>query len=687
MGEKHLYTNRLIREKSPYLLQHAHNPVDWYPWGEEAIAAAKAKEKPIFLSIGYATCHWCHTMEVESFENHAIAELMNDTFINIKVDREELPEVDALYMEFAQSMMAGSTGWPLNVFLTPDLKPFFAATYLPPVNQDSMMGLTELIHHIKQLWDGHEREKIEFQASKIVEFFGENQEVSGEDLPSKLQMEQLSEIYFKIADPLYGGFKGAPKFPIGYQYLFLLTSSYLEKDSRPLFLMERTLDMMHRGGIYDHVGGGFSRYSVDERWLIPHFEKMLYDNALLADAYTNAWRFTKKNDYREIACKILDYVLRDMTHPEGGFYSAEDADSDGHEGLFYVWKYHELEAILGMERLKIFANFYGVTPDGNFEGANVLHIPLGIEEFAAIHNKDSASLKRELQEDLDKLFAVREKRHHPLKDDKILTSWNALMIHAMIEAGSAFGETRYIEAAKKCIHFLRNNLWHGTEVKRRWRDSEALHRGGLDDYAFLIRALLTLFERGEGVGYLQWAIELTDHVEMTFKADHGAFYQSDGQDPLVILRKCSFTDGAEPSGNAIHTENLIRLHRITLNEKYLQQAEDVLRAVKKTLDNYSPGYFYHVMNVGRYYDTGSATWIIQVDPQNKHVAEIKRAFAESFRPYDTAIFCYATDKLEGLIPSLASYPLKDGKTTLYQCFKGRCLAPKNDIHEILEVLK
>ncbi len=688
MDGKHLFTNRLIKEKSPYLLQHAHNPVDWYSWSDEAIAAAKAQDKPIFLSIGYATCHWCHTMESESFENPAIGELMNETFINIKVDREELPEVDSLYMEFAQGMMAGASGWPLNVILTPTLEPFFAATYLPPVTREGMMGLTELVHHIRELWVGGEWDKIEYQASKIVEFFAENFEISGTDLPEKKQVQELAEIYFKIADPIYGGLKGAPKFPVGYQYNFLLICSAILNDSRALFLVERTLDMMHRGGIYDHIGGGFSRYSTDERWLIPHFEKMLYDNALLSEAYTNAWRYTKKPIYREVACDVLNYILRDMTHPEGGFYSAEDADSEGHEGLFYVWKYRELESALGKERMKTFADFYGVTKEGNFEGANVLHAPLGTHEFSAKHFYDVHNLEMELKEDRKKLFNIRSKRERPLKDDKILTSWNGLMIHALAEAGSAFDNADYMDAAKKGVEFLRTYLWHGNEIARRWRDSESLHRGGLDDYAFLIRALLTLFEKGEGEKYLEWAVQLTDHVEKTFKSEKGAFFHSDGKDPLIILRKCTLSDGAEPSGNSIHCENLIRLYRITDDKKYQEQAEDILRAVNAALSNYAPGYFYHVMNCGRYYDTKSPTWIVSVDRHFNHVDEIKRALGESFSPFDTVIFHFpGDDKLLELIPSLASYPLKDGKTTLYRCYQGRCLAPLTDVHDMIEALR
>ncbi len=372
MSEHPLYKNRLIHQKSPYLLQHAHNPVDWYAWEEAAFKAAKDQDKPIFLSIGYATCHWCHVMERESFENLEVAQLMNQTFINIKVDREELPEVDGLYMEFAQSMMAGAGGWPLNILLTPSLEPFFSTTYLPPYSSHGLMGLTDLIQRIGTLWGSEERNKILSQAEKIVELFSSHISPKGEEIPRQEQIAATIELLYKMADPVYGGIKGAPKFPVGYQNSLLMRYYKETQDHRALFLVDRTLDMMHRGGIYDHLGGGFSRYSVDEKWLVPHFEKMLYDNAILAQSYLEAWKLTKKPIYRRICEEILDYILRDMTHPEGGFYSAEDADSEGHEGLFYVWTYEEIIRILG-EKGKLFCQFYDVTAQGNFEGKNILN--------------------------------------------------------------------------------------------------------------------------------------------------------------------------------------------------------------------------------------------------------------------------------------------------------------------------
>src|ERR1700722_273941 len=348
------FTNRLIHEKSPYLLQHAHNPVDWFPWSKEAFDLAKESDKPIFLSIGYATCHWCHVMEHESFENQEIAKLMNNTFVNIKIDREELPQVDSIYMEFAQALMSSAGGWPLNLILTPDLKPFFAVTYLPPANRRGLIGMKQFIQHIDQLWQGEERQTLVEQAEKIVKIFEKTAKSAGESIPSEQNLATAIEAMYEMADPVYGGLKGEPKFPMGYQSVFLLAYSQGKGDSRALFCAELSLDMMLRGGIYDHLGGGFSRYAIDEKWIVPHFETMLYDNAILARTYLDAYKYTKKEAYR-IACEqTLDYVLEEMSRPEGGFYSAEDADSEGHEGMFYTWTFQEIREVLSNEEATLF---------------------------------------------------------------------------------------------------------------------------------------------------------------------------------------------------------------------------------------------------------------------------------------------------------------------------------------------
>ncbi len=687
MNHKNQKSNRLINEKSPYLLQHAYNPVDWYPWGQEAFDAAKKYDKPIFLSIGYATCHFCHVMEKESFEVNDVASLMNDAFINIKVDREELPEVDNLYMEFAQGMMSGNAGWPLNIILTPDLQPVFAATYLPPEGKKGLMGLKELTLKIKNIWDGQEREQIIEQAQTIVEMFAKNIHVKGIEFPEKEQVEDGAELLFKMADPIYGGIKGAPKFPIGYQLNFNLRYSMTTKDSRALFLVERTLDMMHRGGIYDHLGWGFSRYSTDEEWLIPHFEKMLYDNAIMASAYLECWLVTKKPLYKTICDEILNYVLREMKSSDGGFYSAEDADSDGHEGRFYTWELKEFQNILKVDESELISEYFGISDKGNFHGRNVLHTPLNLEEFAKKKGLDKKDVELKLAEQKKLLWKVRENRKHPLKDDKILASWNGLMINTLVEAGMAFSDERYVEHALIAAKFIKATLWQDGNLFRRFREGDVRFSAGLDEYAFMIRACITLFEADVGISWLMWAIEMTNILDENFKEPDGAFYQTDGTDINMILRKCRFSDGAEPSGNAIHAENLLRLNQLTNESTYLEQAEDVLSAVKIHLDNYPPGYVYHLMNLNRFYDKRAATIVIALDDDFNYEKELKHAIFSNFIPHKAVIWRRKNDKdLFRVIPYVKEMVPIGDHTTLYICFEGACLEPASDLAAMLEAI-
>lgn len=688
MATRHHYTNRLIHQKSPYLLQHAHNPVDWYPWSQEAFNAAKEGDKPIFLSIGYATCHWCHVMEKESFENPQIAQVLNNTFINIKVDREELPEVDSLYMEFAQGMMAGAAGWPLNVILTPELQPFFAATYLPPHSRQGMVGLAELCMRIKEVWLGEEREAVLAQAAQVVEVFAENIYACGDEIPEREQLQDTADLLFKMADPTHGGMRGTPKFPISYQYNFMLRYSSRIKDSRALFLVERTLDMMHRGGIYDHLGGGFARYSVDSHWLVPHFEKMLYDNALLAHTYLETWQVTKRPLYREVCEGILQYILREMTHPQGGFYSAEDADTEGQEGLFYTWTPYEIHQILGSRDGELFCEFYDVTEDGNFEGRNVLHMQVPIEEFAEKKGENPVALAYRLTEMRHKLWKIREKRVHPLKDDKILSSWNGLMIFTMVEVGVSFNNIQYIQAAKKAAHFIKENLWLEGQLYRRWREGEASFEAGLDEYAFLIRGILSLFEADCGNEWLEWAIELSAILEQRFKEKEGAFYQTSGLDENLILRKCQFSDGAEPSGNAIHCENLLRLYQLTSDPKYLEQAEDIFKAVKRYVDTYPPGYCFHMINLNRYYDQHSPMIVVALNENEEMLEELRQLIFREFIPHKTVIWRRPGDEeLFELLPIVKEQVPLDEKTTLYICHEGVCRSPINDYAQMPEAIK
>lgn len=680
-------TNRLAKEKSPYLLQHAHNPVDWYPWGEEAIKAAQMEDKPIFLSIGYATCHWCHVMEKESFEDERIGRLMNDTFINIKVDREEMPHIDNLYMEFAQSMMSGTAGWPLNLILTPSLQPFFAATYLPPSAKHGLMGLDEVITRINEVWHGEEKERIQDQAEKLLEVFTESVHVKGSELPEKEVIEDTCDLLFKLSDPVYGGINGAPKFPIGYQYNFLMHAYPLFKDSRGLFLVERTLDRMHRGGIYDHLGGGFSRYSVDETWLVPHFEKMLYDNAILIKTYAEAWQLTKNKLYREVCEEIIHYLQRDMQNPQGGFFSAEDADSEGKEGLFYTWTQEEIEKILGQEESKNFLAYYGVKPEGNFEGRSILHTPLNLEEFCLERKIDPIQFKQTLKQQREQLFEVRSKRIHPLKDDKILSSWNGLIIDALVFAGRVFERADVVESAVKAAQFLRQNLWKEGRLFRRWRENETSFSAGLDEYALLMKGVLALFEAGCGTEWLAWAIEMEQILRREFKADEGAFFQANFNEKNIILRKTVFGDGAEPSGNSIHCENLLKLYQLTNDALYLDQAEEILRAAEKFIKNYPPGYCYQVMNLTRYYNKRQPLLVIALDQQKEHRDRLLKEIFQTFIPHKGIVWREEGDELlKKLLPSAYEKGVLEGKTTLYICFEGSCQEPLNDLNQMIAAI-
>ncbi len=681
--EKKEQTNRLIHEKSPYLRQHAHNPVDWYPWGEEAFRRAKEEQKPIFLSIGYATCHWCHVMERESFEDIEIAKLMNDVFINIKVDREELPEVDSLYMDFAQSIMTGAAGWPLNLILTPELEPFFATTYLPPMSRQGMVGLLDLIERMRDMWRGKERGNLEAQAARFVDVFSQHIQAKGEELPKKIVVNNSAEVFFKLADPIFGGLKGTPKFPIGYQISFLLRFSSLNQDSRALFIVDKTLDMMQRGGIFDQLGGGFSRYSVDERWLVPHFEKMLYDNAILAQGYLEAWQAEKTPRYEQVARLVLEYLLRDMCSSEGGFYSAEDAESEGKEGFYYTWTVEEIETILSADEASLFCQYYGISHKGNFEGRCVLHTKESAKDFAASQGFSYDEFAEKIEELRKIVETERRKRKTPFKDDKILTSWNSLLIHSLALAGLALNEKRYLKAAEQCATFLKKRLWKDGVLYHRYCDGSTDFRGSLDDYAFLIRALLSLFEARRGVEWLSWAMELADCAQANFKEEAGAFYQSDLSEPFLIVRKCQFSDGAEPSGNGVHAENLLRLYEITGNDHYLKQAEDVLKAVRPHLEAYPPGYSYQMMNIERYYSRRTPLLVIALNEKKEFAQEIQNWIFEKFIPYKSVIWREEGDEhLFSLVPYCREQRPLDGKTTLYLCIQGVCKEPLNDLDDI-----
>lgn len=675
--------NRLAAEKSPYLLQHALNPVDWYPWGVEAFAEAKERDVPIFLSIGYASCHWCHVMEQESFQSPKVAEVMNENFVNIKVDREELPEVDNLYMDFAQGLMPGAPGWPLNIVLTPDLKPFFAATYLPPFNRDGMMGLVPVLEEISSIWDSKEREKVLQHAASLTESFRDAILTEGEEMPDSRKPMEAAELIYHLSDPMWGGLSGSPKFPIGYQPIFLIRHTAITRDARAMFMAEKTLDMMQRGGIYDHIGGGFSRYSVDAEWRVPHFEKMLYDNALLVDAYLELYQATQKSLYKEIAKECLSYVERVLKAPEGAFYASESADSNGEEGAYYGWTKDEVVALLGKSEGELVTEFYG-----NFRDKNLPYIHLREAEFAELKGISQELVEEALKEGKEKLLLARGKRKSPKIDDKILVSWNGLMIHALAKAYLILGDSNYLESAERAAAFIKKNLFKEDKLYRRYRDKEVRYEAGLDDYAFLIRGLIELFLAGGKGEWLDFAEELNAILKFKFKSVNGAYYIIEQGAEHLILRKCVYTDGAEPSGNAIQCENLLRLSLLTADQGYLDDAKDIFRGVKEFVDNYPPGYIYHLANLEFYNVFGDVKLaIVALGGQVSDEAKIRAWFQKIYNPLLLVVYRRQGDEeLAEASPMLNGYKPKEGKTTLYLCRQGVCesaLSVMDDIEEAI----
>ncbi|MCC6124818.1 MAG: thioredoxin domain-containing protein [Pirellulales bacterium] len=581
-------TNRLSGELSPYLQQHAANPVAWKPWDEAALQKAKREDKPIFLSIGYSACHWCHVMAHESFTDEGIADFLNEHFVNIKVDREERPDLDQIYMESVH-LMCGRGGWPMSVFLTPDLEPFYGGTYWPPAPRQGMPGFGQVLRAVAEAWQSRRPEMVE-QAAKIARILRQNEAVEAHAAVEPLDrlLEAAEESLMRSFDPQFGGFGPAPKFPQPIALKLLLNRWQHSGDENLLHAVTLTLDRMARGGLYDQLGGGFHRYSTDARWLVPHFEKMLYDNALLAGCYLDAWAATKLPLYAQAVRGTLDYLLRDMTDPEGGFYSAEDADSEGEEGKFYVWTPGEIAAVLGETAAAAFCRVYDVTDVGNFEGCNILNLSRPIEQDAKLLGRDPGQLETELAQSRAKLLVVREMRIPPGLDDKILVNWNGLAIDAFARAGAVLREPRYRGAAELAANYLWKHL--------RREDGRLLHcarRGRakgnafLDDYANLGNALLTLHETGGEGTWLDRAVELAEIVLNHF-ADAkrgGFFFTADDHEPLLV-RKKEFVDSPTPSGNGMAAMLLLRLHRLRPEARYRAAAESALCAGYSSLRQY-----------------------------------------------------------------------------------------------------
>ena len=580
--------NRLINETSPYLLQHANNPVDWYPWGEEALERARSEDKPILLSIGYSACHWCHVMERESFEDETIAGLMNENFVSIKVDREERPDLDQVYMQAVQ-MLTGSGGWPMTVFLTPEGKPFYGGTYFPPDDRQGMPGFPRLLTSIAEAYSTNRGEVDRVTQQLTTQMSQSNQLPQGTSI---LTVDILHQAYSSLAtnfDYQNGGFGNAPKFPQPMTPEFLLPYYHHGSNPRALELVELTLEKMAYGCIYDQIGGGFHRYSTDPYWLVPHFEKMLYDNALLARLFLHTYLITGRALYRRVVEETLDYVLREMTDPSGGFYSAQDADSEGVEGKFFVWSPGEINAVMGDTDGEVFAGYYGVTAGGNFEGKNILNIRQNPEEFAETKGLTADQLGDIINRGSKALLEVREQRIHPMRDDKVLASWNGLMLRSFAEAAAALGRPDYLAVAIKNAGFLVGSMKSDGRLLRTYRDGQAKLLGYLEDYSFVIDGLLALYEATFDLRWLEEAVTLADSmIELFWDEGIGGFYDTGSDHETLVVRPRDVFDNAQPCGGSVASDVLLRLAVFTGKSDYSAKAAVPLRSLHQAMSQ-SPG--------------------------------------------------------------------------------------------------
>ncbi len=679
----HLHTNRLSKETSPYLLQHAHNPVDWYPWGEEAFAKARSEDKPIFLSIGYSACHWCHVMERESFENDSIANIMNEHFVNIKVDREERPDLDDIYMSFVQ-MSTGSGGWPMSVFLTPEAKPFFGGTYFPPQDAYGRPGFPQILHAVVEAWNT-DREGIIHGAETAVE-----------RLQSVLQMVQPAtslepgaidtavQQMLQRFDPIDGGFSGAPKFPPSYALSVMMRQYHRTKEPRLLKAIAFTFDKMANGGLYDQLGGGFHRYSVDAQWLVPHFEKMLYDNALLTVAYCNAFQLTQKPLYRRVVSETLDYILRDITDPTGGFHSAEDADSEGEEGKFYVWTPSEIVSVLGDADGRLFCDYFDASNEGNFEQKrSILHVKTVTPEFANRYSISEAELESRLTAMKSKLLEQRTLRVRPNKDDKILTDWNGLMISALARGYQITGDEKYRIAAQKSAAFIHQNLSSSAGLMRVYRAGTVKQHGFITDYAFLLNGLVDLYESDFDIKWLDWAEQLANDMLAKFedKENGGFFMTIPNQTDLLVRQKDSY-DGAIPSGNSVATMALLRLSLLLDNKSYRVAAERTMQSLAANANKVPLAYMNLLNAADMLVHQPQEIAIVGTSNDESTLTLIQCAY-RTYAPGRVIALSDPTDPtssgVAARIPLLRDRTMINGKATAYVCQNFTCQKPAQDV--------
>jgi uncharacterized protein len=684
MDAKH--TNRLSRETSPYLLQHAHNPVDWYPWGEEAFSKAKSENKPILLSIGYSACHWCHVMEHESFENEKIAALMNDLFVNIKVDREERPDLDEIYMNAVQ-MLTGRGGWPMTLFLTPDRKPFYGGTYFPPEDRQGMPGFPRILHGVSQAF--RERpENVEKSVAQILtalQRMSEAQETTKNFSPTIIAdgADKIARAY----DADNGGLGQAPKFPNAGVYELFLRHYSRSENEKFLEMAVHTLTKMAQGGIYDHLGGGFHRYSVDAKWLVPHFEKMLYDNAQLVRIYAHAHTITREPLFKSVVNETVDYLLREMLHPHGGFYATQDADSEGEEGKFFVWTEDEVNRLLGEADAGIFCRMFDVGEPGNFEDKSILHPILSVDQASKLFRKDPSEVAALVARAKQKLFAAREKRIKPFRDEKIITAWNGLMLSGLAEAIKLSGNPAWIDAAQRTVEFIFSKMFRDGFLLHTYKDGQAKLLGYLDDYAFLAVGLLDLYEALFDRSYLERASQLTEIMLREFwdERDGGFYFTGKSHEQLISRAKPIF-DASIPSGNAMATQLLLRLYHFGGNDRYRAGAEKVLRSYYDAMES-QPFGFAHMLCALDLYLEGAKEIVIVGNPADAGVKALIAEVNSLYLPNKVLQLATPGTALADISPLLQGKTQIDGKATLYVCQNFTCSAPVTSASELRALLK
>ncbi|GHO44767.1 thioredoxin domain-containing protein [Ktedonospora formicarum] len=704
---EHTYTNRLIHETSPYLLQHAHNPVDWYPWGDEALQKARQEDKPILLSVGYSACHWCHVMEHESFENPEIASLMNQHFVSIKVDREERPDIDNIYMQAVQAMTQQG-GWPMTVVLMPDGRPFYGGTYFPPDDrrhgQYVMPGFRRVLLSLAQLY-AEEREKVEEQAEELAQFLRQRGNVplrSRSDVPrGKPELSMLAVASQALAsdfDAQHGGFGGAPKFPHSMALEFLLrmhqhrSKDELEMGQLPgnlieLEIVERSLMHMAHGGIYDQLGGGFHRYSVDAEWLVPHFEKMLYDNALLSRCYLSAYLVTGKAEYRRIVEETLDYVAREMTSPEGGFYSTQDADSEGVEGKFFLWQPAEIEKLLSAPDAAIFMRYYDVTARGNFEGKNILHINVDLQQLASELTLNVDEVRQILAQGRKQLFAARELRIKPGRDEKILTSWNGLMLRSFAEAARHLERSDYLQLAINNANFLLSTMRQDGRLLRTYKDGRARLKGYLEDYAFLADGLLALYQASFDPHWFAEARALMDQALLLFSdQEQGGFFDTGSDHEELVSRPKDIMDNATPAGNSVAADVLLRLTALSSDDAYRERAESYVQSIADVMVQH-PQFFGQALSALDFSLSTANEIALAGATDAADTRALLHVVNARYLP-NSVLACGFPDDEEAtrIVPLLAERTMKGNQATAYVCQNFVCQAPVTTVEALEQLL-